>query len=137
MAAIPKFDEPNLQALSDILGDTSTGLTGSEIGRFLRFLAVCMEGRRTIYDKVLLAKCREPGRSSSAMATSVARIDLRTPFSQFETAELDISPATSSGSKGTQAEPILRYRQPMKKALSMCPEAAASRRTQAFSPQVL
>lgn len=27
MAAIPKFDEPNLQALSDILGDTSTGLT--------------------------------------------------------------------------------------------------------------
>ena len=36
MAAIPKFDEPNLQALSDILGDTSTGLTGSEIGRFLR-----------------------------------------------------------------------------------------------------
>ena len=36
MAAIPKFDELNLQALSDILGDTSTGLTGSEIGRFLR-----------------------------------------------------------------------------------------------------
>jgi hypothetical protein len=36
MAAIPKFDEPNLQALSDILGDSSTGLTGSEIGRFLR-----------------------------------------------------------------------------------------------------
>jgi len=31
MAAIPKFDEPNLQALSDVLGDTSTGLTGSEI----------------------------------------------------------------------------------------------------------
>lgn len=36
MAAIPKFNEPNLQALSDILGDTSTGLTGSEIGRFLQ-----------------------------------------------------------------------------------------------------
>ena len=36
MAAIPKFDEANLQALSDSLGDTSTGLTGSEIGRFLR-----------------------------------------------------------------------------------------------------
>jgi uncharacterized protein (TIGR02391 family) len=36
MAAIPKFDEPNLKALSDILGDTSTGLTGAEIGRFLR-----------------------------------------------------------------------------------------------------
>src|SRR5579859_2879464 len=36
MAAVPKFDEPNLQAIADILGDTSSGLTGSEIGRFLR-----------------------------------------------------------------------------------------------------
>ena len=81
MPAIPKFDEPNLQALSDIPGDTSTWLTGSEFGRLL---AVCMEGRRTIYDKELLAKCREPGRSSSAMATSVARIDLRTPFSRAD-----------------------------------------------------
>ena len=36
MAVIPIFDEANLQAISDILGDTSTGLTGSEIGRFLR-----------------------------------------------------------------------------------------------------
>jgi hypothetical protein len=36
MAAIPKFDEANLQALAGILGDTSTGLTGSEIGRYLR-----------------------------------------------------------------------------------------------------
>jgi hypothetical protein len=34
--AIAKFDEANLQALADILGDTSTGLTGSEIGRYLR-----------------------------------------------------------------------------------------------------
>jgi uncharacterized protein (TIGR02391 family) len=36
MAAIPKFDEANLQAISDILGATDTGLTGSEIGRYLR-----------------------------------------------------------------------------------------------------
>ena len=36
MSAIPKFDEPNLRAIADILGDTSTGLTGSEIGRYLR-----------------------------------------------------------------------------------------------------
>jgi len=35
MAAISKFDEANLQALCDILGDTTTGLTGSEIGRYL------------------------------------------------------------------------------------------------------
>lgn len=36
MAAVPKFNEASLQALADILGDTSTGLTGSEIGRYLR-----------------------------------------------------------------------------------------------------
>ena len=36
MAAIPTFDEPNLQALADILGDTNSGLTGSEIGRLLK-----------------------------------------------------------------------------------------------------
>ncbi|MGO9455185.1 MAG: TIGR02391 family protein [Candidatus Binataceae bacterium] len=36
MAAISKFNEPNLQAICDILGGTGTGLTGSEIGRFLR-----------------------------------------------------------------------------------------------------
>jgi len=35
MAAISKFDEANLQALCDALGDTTTGLTGSEIGRYL------------------------------------------------------------------------------------------------------
>jgi hypothetical protein len=36
MAAIPKLNEANLEALSDILGATNTGLTGSEIGRYLR-----------------------------------------------------------------------------------------------------
>ncbi|MCK2127564.1 TIGR02391 family protein [Thauera aromatica] len=35
MANVEKINEPTLQALSDILGDTSTGLTGSEIGRYL------------------------------------------------------------------------------------------------------
>jgi uncharacterized protein (TIGR02391 family) len=35
MAAIPKLDDANLQALCDILGATDTGLTGSEIGRYL------------------------------------------------------------------------------------------------------
>lgn|SRR5262245_34117346 len=36
MTAIPKLDEANLQAIADILADTDEGLTGSEIGRFLR-----------------------------------------------------------------------------------------------------
>jgi hypothetical protein len=36
MAAIPTIDEPNLEAIYNILGDTDTGLTASEIGRYLR-----------------------------------------------------------------------------------------------------
>ncbi|SNS70747.1 TIGR02391 family protein [Granulicella rosea] len=35
MAVIPKLDEANLQAICDILGATDTGLTGTEIGRYL------------------------------------------------------------------------------------------------------
>ena len=36
MTDVPKLNEANLQAICDILGDTETGLTGSEIGRYLR-----------------------------------------------------------------------------------------------------
>ena len=36
MPAEPRLSDANLEALCDILGDTGTGLTGSEIGRFLR-----------------------------------------------------------------------------------------------------
>ncbi len=35
MATFPAFDEQTLQAICDVLGDTSSGLTGSEIGRLL------------------------------------------------------------------------------------------------------
>lgn len=33
---IPSFNEANLEQACNVLGDTSTGLTGSEIGRYLR-----------------------------------------------------------------------------------------------------
>lgn len=36
MAVITELDEANLQAVCDILGATDSGLTGSEIGRYLR-----------------------------------------------------------------------------------------------------
>jgi uncharacterized protein (TIGR02391 family) len=36
MAAIPKLNETRLRALCNIIGDTSTGLTGSQIGELLR-----------------------------------------------------------------------------------------------------
>ena len=43
MAAIPKLDEANLQAISDILGATDTWLTGKgHQGRRLRFLGLCI-----------------------------------------------------------------------------------------------
>jgi uncharacterized protein (TIGR02391 family) len=40
MAPIPSFDETTLRAICDVLGDTSTGLTGSEIGQILRDCAI-------------------------------------------------------------------------------------------------
>ena len=36
MPAEPPLSDANLEALCDTLGDTGIGLTGSEIGRFLR-----------------------------------------------------------------------------------------------------
>jgi len=36
MAAEPMLNDANLEALCNVLGDTGTGLTGSEIGRYLR-----------------------------------------------------------------------------------------------------
>ena len=33
---IPPFDEANLEQVSNVLGDTNTGLTGSQIGRYLQ-----------------------------------------------------------------------------------------------------
>jgi len=36
VAIVPSFDETNLRAICDILGDTEAGLTGSEIGQILR-----------------------------------------------------------------------------------------------------
>ena len=35
MAAIPSLNESHLQALCEVLGDTTSGLSGSEIGRYL------------------------------------------------------------------------------------------------------
>jgi len=40
MAAIPQFSDTVLERICDILGDTSTGLTESEIGRYLGRLGV-------------------------------------------------------------------------------------------------
>lgn len=40
MATFPAFDDHVLQAISDVLGDTGGGLTGSEIGRLLRERAI-------------------------------------------------------------------------------------------------
>jgi len=37
---IPSFNEANLEQLCNVLGDTSSGLTGSEIGRYLRECAI-------------------------------------------------------------------------------------------------
>lgn len=40
MAVIPQLDETQLERICDVLGDTSTGLTGSEIGKLLAGLGI-------------------------------------------------------------------------------------------------
>jgi uncharacterized protein (TIGR02391 family) len=40
MAAIPPFEKTVLERICDVLGDTSTGLTGSEIGKLLNRLGI-------------------------------------------------------------------------------------------------
>lgn len=40
MAAIPKIDETHLESLCEVIGHTSDGLTGSEIGRLLTRLSI-------------------------------------------------------------------------------------------------
>ncbi len=36
MPTIPSIDDTHLEALCEVLGETSDGLTGAEIGRYLR-----------------------------------------------------------------------------------------------------
>jgi uncharacterized protein (TIGR02391 family) len=40
MALIPKLDETHLKALCDVIGETSTGLTGSQIGELLHHCGI-------------------------------------------------------------------------------------------------
>ncbi len=68
MPAHPSFNEPNLQAIADILGDTTTGLTGSEIGRYLRECGIpdpepSMTKRHRLYSA--LAEKQKPDRCAN------------------------------------------------------------------------
>lgn len=65
MAAIHQFADTVLVRICDILADTSTGLTGSEIGRYLRQLGVqdplpSMTKRHRLYE-ALLQRQRQDG----------------------------------------------------------------------------
>lgn len=40
MAAVPSFEEAHLRAICEVLGQTESGLTGSEIGKLLRSCAI-------------------------------------------------------------------------------------------------
>jgi uncharacterized protein (TIGR02391 family) len=62
---IISFNEANLEQICNVLGDTSTGLTGSEIGRYLRECGIAdpvpgMTKRIRLYD-ALVAKQRKDG----------------------------------------------------------------------------
>lgn len=69
---IPAFKEANLEQLCNVLGDTSTGLTGSEIGRYLRECGIDdpnpgMTKRIRLYD-ALVARQRADGCANNVCA---------------------------------------------------------------------
>lgn len=69
---IPPFNEANLEQACNVLGDTATGLTGSEIGRYLRECGIAdpnpeMTKRIRLYD-ALLARQRTDGCANNVCA---------------------------------------------------------------------
>jgi len=69
---IPAFNEANLEQVCNVLGDTSTGLTGSEIGRYLRECGIDdpnpgMTKRIRLYE-ALVARQRADGCASDVYA---------------------------------------------------------------------
>lgn len=72
MAAIPAFDETHLEAICEALGQTDGGLTGSEIGRYLRDCAIAdpapsLSKRHRLYE-ALRAKQRQDGCANNVFA---------------------------------------------------------------------
>ncbi len=69
---IPSFSKANLEQACNVLGDTSTGLTGSEIGRYLRECGIDdpnpgMTKRIRLYD-ALVARQRTDGCANNVCA---------------------------------------------------------------------
>lgn len=72
MAAIPSLDDGQLEAICEVLGDTSGGLTGSEIGRYLNECGILdplpnHTKRYRLYE-ALRAKQRQDGCSNNVFA---------------------------------------------------------------------
>jgi len=69
---IPAFNEANLEQVCNVLGDTDTGLTGSEIGRYLKECSITdlnsgMTKRIRLY-QALLARQRSDGCANNICA---------------------------------------------------------------------
>lgn len=69
---IPSFNEANLEQVCNVLGDTSTGLTGSEIGRYLLECRIAdpnpgMTKRIRLFD-ALVARQRRDGCANNVCA---------------------------------------------------------------------
>jgi hypothetical protein len=84
MAAIPKLNDPGLQAICDILGATDTGLTGSEIGRYLHECGCPdpipqMTKRHRLY-AALSAKQNEDRCANNVLARLLSDYDLASPI---------------------------------------------------------
>lgn len=76
MATIEAFSETHLERICEVLGDTSSGLAGSEIGRILRDLNIhdpqpTMTKRHRLYDALLTRQRRD--KCGNAVAALICR----------------------------------------------------------------
>jgi uncharacterized protein (TIGR02391 family) len=76
MSATPSLPQPVLQKLCDVLGDTSTGLTGSDIGRYLARAGIDdplpADAKRYRLFEALAACQRQDGCANNVLAFVVA-----------------------------------------------------------------
>jgi uncharacterized protein (TIGR02391 family) len=69
MATVPPFDDGTIEGIAKIVGDTSWGFTGAEIGRLLRVCRIEDPGEMTKWRRIAAALSNEQARVQSGSCT--------------------------------------------------------------------
>lgn len=69
MASVPPFDDPSIKGIARIIGDTSSGFTGAEIGRLLHVCRIPDPGEMTKWRRIATALSDEQAKTKSGNCT--------------------------------------------------------------------